>query len=40
MKEDEKMINKERLLKNFLEYIAIDSESGNEPAMAARAAAL
>ena len=29
MKEDEKMINKERLLKNFLEYIAIDSESGD-----------
>ena len=39
MKEDEKMINKERLLKNFLEYIAIDSESGNEAAMAARVSA-
>lgn len=30
------MINRERLLKNFLEYVAIDSESGNEAAMAAR----
>ncbi len=39
MKEDEKMINKERLLKNFLEYLAIDSESGNEAAMAARVSA-
>ena len=33
------LINKERLLKNFLEYLAIDSESGNEAAMAGRAAA-
>lgn len=33
------LINKERLLKNFLEYVAIDSESGSESAMAARAAA-
>ncbi len=33
------LINKERLLKNFLEYVTIDSESGGEAAMAARAAA-
>ncbi|MBQ9881895.1 MAG: M20/M25/M40 family metallo-hydrolase [Synergistes sp.] len=32
-------INRDRLLKNFLEYTAIDSESGNEAAMASRVAA-
>ncbi len=30
------MINKERLLSTFLDYVQIDSESGNEAAMAAR----
>ena len=30
------MINKERLLNTFLEYLQIDSESGNEKEMAER----
>ena len=33
------MINKERLLNTFLDYVRIDSESGNEAAFAARLAA-
>ena len=30
------MINRERLLNTFLDYVQIDSESGHEAAMAAR----
>ena len=30
------MIDRERLLNTFLEYVQIDSESGHEAAMAAR----
>ncbi len=33
------MINRERLLQNFLDYVQIDSETGHERAMSERAAA-